>query len=149
MVPNSGRSSISMEYFCNQSEAFWDTKDSELIEMASAELEKLGLGRAADVSDGVAIRQPKTYPVYAAEYKAAVNTIRNWLATLENFATIGRNGQQRYNNQDHSTLTGMYAARNILGAHYDLWEVNVERAYYEEMQRKLRPAEQQNEVAEA
>jgi hypothetical protein len=38
----------------------------------------------------------------------------------------------RYNNQDHSMLTAMLAARNILGARYDLWQVNVEQEYHEE-----------------
>jgi hypothetical protein len=40
----------------------------------------------------------------------------------------------RYNNQDHSMLTGMLAARNVLGETHDLWDVNVERSYHEEFQ---------------
>lgn len=144
MVPNSKQSSIGMEYFCDQTEPFWSLEDSTLIKMASEELERLGLGEASGVSDGVVIRQPKAYPVYDTKYKEAVDTIRVWLGTLENFESIGRNGQHRYNNQDHSMLTGMYAARNILGAHYDLWAVNVERAYHEEMQRERKPSEQED-----
>ena len=35
----------------------------------------------------------------------------------------------RYNNMDHSMLTGLLAARNVLGAHHDLWTVNAEEAY--------------------
>jgi hypothetical protein len=38
----------------------------------------------------------------------------------------------RYNNQDHSMLCGLYAARNLLGECHDFWEVNTERSYYEE-----------------
>ncbi|NNE59817.1 MAG: FAD-dependent oxidoreductase, partial [Woeseia sp.] len=151
MVPNDNQSSIGMEYFCNQSDEIWNQDDAELIKMAGKELEALNLASADDVADGVVIRQPKAYPVYDTEYKAAVDTICEWLFTLENFVTIGRNGQHRYNNQDHSMLTGMYAARNILGAHYDLWKVNVERAYHEEMQRDEHQAKtaQARETAEA
>ena len=29
-------------------------------------------------------------------------------------------------------LTGLSAAKNILGKKHDLWEVNTERSYYEE-----------------
>ncbi|MEQ9039536.1 MAG: NAD(P)/FAD-dependent oxidoreductase [Silicimonas sp.] len=149
MVPNDEQSSIGMEYFCNVTDPIWNEDDADLIEMAGKELEQLGLGSSDDVADGVVIRQPKAYPVYDTEYKAAVDTIHTWLETLENFATIGRNGQHRYNNQDHSMLTGMYAARNILGAHYDLWQVNVERAYHEEMQRDASSSAQAREAVEA
>ena len=59
-------------------------------------------------------------------------TIRVFLATMDNLQTIGRNGLHRYNNQDHSMLTGMLAVRNVLGEEHDLWNVNTERSYYEE-----------------
>ncbi len=136
MVPNEKQASIGMEYFCSAQDEIWSTDDSKLIEMASKELEFLGLAKRHDVVDGTVIRQPKAYPVYDTEYKEAVYKIADWLNTLENFQTVGRNGQHRYNNQDHSMLTGMYAARNILGSHYDLWSVNVDRAYHEEFQRE-------------
>ena len=134
MVPDDDHSSIGMEYFCNEDEELWSMSDEALIEMAGQELETLGLGSAAKVAKGHVIRQPKAYPVYDTEYKAAVDTIAEWVKGLENFQTVGRNGLHRYNNQDHSMLTGVYAARNIMGAAYDLWEVNVERSYHEEMQ---------------
>jgi len=54
------------------------------------------------------------------------------LNSLENFQTIGRNGLHRYNNMDHSILTGLLAAKNIQGAAYDLWQVNTEEKYHEE-----------------
>jgi len=46
--------------------------------------------------------------------------------------TVGRNGLHRYNNQDHSMLTGIYAARNTMGGQYDVWSVNTEKAYHEQ-----------------
>jgi hypothetical protein len=63
-----------------------------------------------------------------------VERIREGLAPFTNLQTIGRNGMHRYNNQDHSMLTGMLAARNVLGERHDLWDVNTERSYYEEQQ---------------
>ena len=48
--------------------------------------------------------------------------------------TIGRNGLHKYNNQDHSMLTAIYAVENMLGlGQHDLWEVNTERSYHEEV----------------
>ncbi len=70
--------------------------------------------------------------MYDTTYRRHLTTLRNWLPSLNNFQTIGRNGQHRYNNQDHSMLTGLAAVHRILGESADPWEVNTERSYYEE-----------------
>jgi hypothetical protein len=75
---------------------------------------------------------PKAYPVYDDGHREALPVIREYLASFPNLYPIGRNGQHRYNNQDHSMVTGVYAARNIDGGAYDLWSVNVEQEYHEE-----------------
>ena len=136
MVADPAHSSVGLEYFCNEGEELWSMADEALIELAASELETLGLASAGDVLKGYVIRQKKAYPVYDTEYKDAVAVVSGWIKGLENFQTVGRNGLHRYNNQDHSMLTGIYAARNIMGAEHDLWEVNVERSYHEEMQLK-------------
>jgi protoporphyrinogen oxidase len=145
MVPDADKTSLGMEYFCNEDDALWTMSDDELIALARREVDHLGLAKAADVEDGVVIRQPKAYPVYDETYRAHLATIREYLAGFSNLQTIGRNGMHRYNNQDHSMLTGMLAARNLLGEQHDLWEVNTERSYYEdfttgEQQRQPRAA---------
>lgn len=132
MVPDPTMTSLGMEYFCNEGEALWTMDDDALIALAGQELEQLGLGQASAVIDGYVIRQRKAYPVYDGEYRQHLDVLRNYLAGFSNLQTIGRNGMHRYNNQDHSMLTGILAARNILGEHHDLWEVNTERSYYEE-----------------
>ncbi len=88
---------------------------------------------AAEVEDGTVVRMPKAYPVYDHGYQDNLATIRQYLATLTNLQTIGRNGLHRYNNQDHSMLTGVYAARNVMGEQYDVWSVNTEQEYHEEV----------------
>jgi protoporphyrinogen oxidase len=130
------RASIGMEYFCNEDEPIWTMSDAELIALGAREIEKIGLAPAKSVIDGAIIRQPKAYPVYDSEYSSALETVRTWLTSLENFQTVGRNGLHRYNNQDHSMLTAMLAARNILGDAHDVWRVNTERSYHEEFQTK-------------
>ena len=134
MVPDPSMTSVGMEYFCNEDDPLWRMEDADLIELAAREFEVLGLGRAGAVRRGKVIRQKKAYPVYDLHYREAVDTIAGWISGLENLQSVGRNGLHRYNNQDHSMLTAVYAARNILGASHDLWEVNVERSYHEEMQ---------------
>lgn len=131
MVPNPEMTSLEMEYFCFEKDSIWRMSDAELIALASEEAERLNFAKKADVVDGVVIRLPKTYPIYDPGYKKRIETIKAYLATITNLQTIGRNGLHRYNNQDHSMLTGILAARNILGERNDVWEVNVEDEYLE------------------
>jgi protoporphyrinogen oxidase len=131
MVPDNSKTSLGMEYFCDEGDEIWTMSDADLVEMATRELVCLGLADSANVEDGVVFRQPKAYPVYDSDYSQHLDAIRSFLATLDNLQTIGRNGLHRYNNQDHSMLTGILAARNILGEHHDLWNVNTDRSYYE------------------
>ncbi|MGQ0633377.1 MAG: NAD(P)/FAD-dependent oxidoreductase [Planctomycetaceae bacterium] len=132
MVPDPTRTCLGMEYFCTRGDDLWRKEDSELLQLAAREIEQLGLAREADVEDGCVIRQPKAYPVYDGEYRRHLQVIREYLEGFKNLQTVGRNGMHRYNNQDHSMLCGLFAARNLLGASYDVWEVNTERSYYEE-----------------
>ena len=80
------------------------------------------------------MRQPKAYPVYDDVYKQHLAVIRDYVeAHLPNLQLVGRNGMHHYNNQDHSMMTALLAARNIaLGAHYDPWKVNTDAEYHEE-----------------
>ena len=132
MVPDPNHASIGMEYFCQAGDGLWTSGDADLIKLAAGELERLGLAPRSSVLDGAIIRQPRAYPVYDADYKPNLEIIRGWLAGFENLQSVGRNGMHRYNNQDHSMLAGMLAARNVLGERHDLWNVNVERSYHED-----------------
>jgi protoporphyrinogen oxidase len=136
MLPDQTTASIGMEYFCKAGDDLWMMEEKELTELASRELEELGLAPADSVIGSAIIRQPKAYPVYDDQYQEALAVIRRWIETLENFQTVGRNGLHRYNNQDHSMLSAMLAARNILGEDHNVWDVNVERSYHEEFQIK-------------
>ncbi|WP_017296386.1 NAD(P)/FAD-dependent oxidoreductase [Geminocystis herdmanii] len=132
MVPDITKTCLGMEYFCSEGDDLWSLSNSELIKLATQELERLGLAKYKLVEEGTVLRQKKAYPVYDKNYYQYLTTIKDYLGTFENLQTIGRNGMHRYNNQDHSMLTGLLAAKNILGEKHDLWEVNTERSYYEE-----------------
>jgi protoporphyrinogen oxidase len=133
MVPDPDKTSLGLEYFCTEGDDLWRMLDAELIELGKQEMERIGLARAADVIDGLVVRQPKAYPVYNGTYANYLATIKDYLATFRNLQTVGRNGLHKYNNQDHSMLTAMLAARNVLGERHDVWNVNTERSYHEEM----------------
>jgi protoporphyrinogen oxidase len=131
MVPEKGKTSLGMEYFCSDGDALWNTPDEELIQLAKQELQVLKLAPAASVEDGIVFRQPKAYPVYNNDYRLNIDILRHFLNTIENLQTVGRNGLHRYNNQDHSMLTAIMAVGNLLGQSNDLWAANTEPSYYE------------------
>ncbi|AFY59216.1 protoporphyrinogen oxidase [Rivularia sp. PCC 7116] len=149
MVPDANKTCLGMEYFANIGDYLWSKTDEELIELATKELETLGLAKGAVVEDGVVIRQPKAYPVYDRDYRQHLQVIQNYLQKFENLQTTGRNGMHRYNNQDHSMLTALLAAKNLLGEQHDLWGVNTERSYHEDFTKeewKEFPSEDDNDL---
>jgi protoporphyrinogen oxidase len=133
MVPDPSKASVGLEYFCFQGDDLWDAEDDALIELATEEIDRLGLARRDKVERGFVTRVPLAYPMYDADYAARVATIRSWLEGFANLQQVGRNGLHRYNNSDHSMLTSIRAVENILdGTDHDLWEVNAESVYHEE-----------------
>ena len=124
---------MGMEYFVNDTDAFWNLSDDELKAFAKDELVKLGMANPQDVSDGVVVRIPKTYPAYFGSYDR-FDTIRDYVSEFENLYCVGRNGMHRYNNQDHSILTAMVAVDGIeqgKDLRSEMWEINTEEEYHE------------------
>jgi protoporphyrinogen oxidase len=133
MVPDPSKTCLGLEYFCFEGDGLWTMSDEDLIALGTKELAALGLVDPNDVEDGAVVRMPKAYPVYDGVYVEAVNTIRDYLMGMPNLYLVGRNGMHKYNNQDHSMLTAMLSVKNILGARYDVWGVNVDNEYHEEI----------------
>jgi protoporphyrinogen oxidase len=128
-----GFTCLGLEYFCFEGDELWRTPDADLVELGTRELRALGLVKPSDVQAGYVVRMPKAYPMYDGTYKANVQVLRDWLdANAANVYPVGRNGMHKYNNQDHSMYTAMLSVENILGAHHDIWSVNVEQEYHEE-----------------
>jgi hypothetical protein len=132
MVPDPEMSSVGMEYFCNEGDEIWTMPDAQLIALATSELDELGLAQGQDVINGFVVRQSQAYPVYDQDYRDNLQIIKDFLNGIQNLQTIGRNGMHRYNNMDHSMLTGMLAAKNVLGEQHDIWNVNEDEEYLEE-----------------
>ena len=134
MVKDEG-TCLGLEYFVFEDDDLWSADDEDLVALASRELAELGLAPEGVIAAGYVVRMPKAYPVYDTSYQANVTTIRDWLAAnLPGVHPVGRNGMHRYNNADHSMVTALLAARNVLGADppHDVWSVNVEEDYHED-----------------
>lgn len=126
---------IGLEYFCNEGDAFWNMSDDECIEMAKEELITMGVISDKSVcKDAHRVKIKKAYPAYFDTYDQ-IDKLTAWLDTHENLYCIGRNGQHRYNNMDHSMVTAMEAAQNIIHNVTDksnIWSVNTDQEYHEE-----------------
>lgn len=133
MVPDPNMTSLGLEYFVSEGDELWTMADADLIELAKKELAFLKLAKADEVVDGTVKRMKKAYPVYDSTYRQNLAEVRGFLAMLDNFQTVGRNGLHKYNNQDHSMMTALLAARNICGEKHDLWAVNTDMEYQEEV----------------
>lgn len=131
MVPDASKTSVGLEYFLWDKDEEWTWGNDRLIQLGIQESARLGLIDPSEVEDGTVVRMEKAYPIYDQSYLRRIDTVRRYLETFSNFQTIGRNGLHRYNNQDHSMLTGVYAARNITGEQHDVWSVNTEKEYLE------------------
>ena len=125
---------MGLEYFCNEGDELWSMSDENFGRLGIQEMVKLGLiDREDEVIDFHVERVKKAYPAYFDTY-AQIDDLRAYLDTIENLYCVGRNGQHRYNNIDHSMCTSFEAVKNILSGEKskaNIWSVNTEQEYHE------------------
>ena len=125
---------IGLEYFCTEGDELWNMDAGEFIRFAIEELVRIDVIDREDVLDSTHIRVKKAYPAYFGTY-ARFGEVRSFLDGFTNLYCIGRNGQHRYNNMDHSMLTAIEAVNLMRSGASDkspLWSVNAEEEYHEE-----------------
>jgi Protoporphyrinogen oxidase len=125
---------IGLEYFCTEGDAMWNTPSEKFIQFAVDELVRIDVIDREDVRDATHIRVKKAYPAYFGSY-GRFDTVRGYLDKLTNLYCIGRNGQHRYNNMDHSMMTAIEAVKLFRAGSGDksaVWNVNTEEAYHEQ-----------------
>ncbi len=129
---------IGLEYFCDEGDDFWNMSDEECINFAVSELEKMGVVKKSDVLDSHREKVKKAYPAYFDTY-SDFDSMIEYLDKYNNLYCVGRNGQHRYNNMDHSMLTAIKAAQSIKNGSSDkteIWNVNTEKEYHETKEEK-------------
>ncbi len=125
---------IGLEYFCSEGDRMWNASSEEFIRYAIDELVKIDIIDREDVLDSTHIRVKKAYPAYFGTY-SRFGTVKDYLDRFSNLFCVGRNGQHRYNNMDHSMLTAIEAVNAIKTGSSDktaVWNVNTEKEYQEE-----------------
>ena len=125
---------IGLEYFCKEGDDFWNMSEQESTDLAISELVHMGiLNEKKDVIDSHRERVKKAYPAYFDTY-SEIDEIVDFINSFDNLFCLGRNGQHRYNNMDHSMATAFEAVDLILGKKEDkmeIWNVNTEQSYHE------------------
>ncbi len=124
---------IGLEYFCTEGDEMWTMPKDDFIKMAITELESIGIISSDDVLDSTQVKTKKAYPSYFGTYYE-LDRVKDFLDGIENLYCIGRNGQHRYNNMDHSMLTAMETVDVISNGIADksaIWAVNTEESYHE------------------
>lgn len=123
---------LGLEYFCSKDDAFWNLSDKQIKQYAEEELRKMGMIEG-EVLDSCCLRVEKAYPAYFDSYPQ-IDQVITYLNHVSNLYCIGRNGQHRYNNMDHSMLTAIKAVECILNPKKDkrnIWNINTSRNYHE------------------
>ena len=143
MLGDPRNSAVAVEYFAFVGDEIWRLPDSDLIRLATRELNEAKLLGDAPVIDGFVVREADSYPAYYLGHQLPFKILYDYLKRFENLTLIGRAGMYRYNNQDHAMLTGIYAARNFLGrSNLDILTINADEEYLEEAQLSVPPARQ-------
>lgn len=126
---------IGLEYFCKEGDEYWNMSESEWVEMGIKELVSMGVISSRDnVKDSHMEKVKKAYPAYFDTYDD-IDKVIDYLNGINNLYCIGRNGQHRYNNMDHSMMTAFETVNNILNGIEDksnIWNVNTEQEYHED-----------------
>lgn len=104
---------ISLEYFANETDEFWQKTDNEIIEIAQMEAQKYNLFNKENILKSFVVREKKAYPAYFGTYKN-IDKIKEHIARYMNLYLAGRNGQHKYNNMDEAMLCGIEVAKQIM-----------------------------------
>jgi len=128
---------IGLEYFCTEGDELWNMPKEDFIQMAIGELEKIDIIEPGAVRDACHVKIKKAYPAYYGSYYE-LDKVKAFLDSIDNLFCLGRNGQHRYNNMDHSMMTAMMCVENIKSGNTsdksNIWNVNTETEYHETKQ---------------
>ena len=118
----------------SEGDELWTSSDDDLVALGTAEMERLGLldpGSWSRVRGSDAEGLPDVRRLLPRQCGRVARLAGRQRANVH---PVGRNGMHRYNNQDHSMYTAMLTVENIVdGTAHDVWEVNVEAEYHEEV----------------
>ena len=139
MVNYKKKTAISVEYFVFKGEDIWNKSDEDLKKLAVEELISLKLIEKNSVENSWVVRETESYPTYYLGFQESYDILKKEINKFKNLQPIGRGGMYKYNNQDHSLLSGLMAAKNYVnpeGTTYNLWDINIDAEYHEKYEKQ-------------
>jgi protoporphyrinogen oxidase len=139
MAGGNNKTALSAEYFVFMNRGLWNEPDKSLIDLAVSELEEMRLIKNSEVEKAWVVRESEAYPIYHIGFQGNYELLKSSIDRFVNFYSIGRAGMHKYNNQDHSLMSGILAARNYLkleSSPYVLWNINIDAEYQESAPRQ-------------
>lgn len=140
MPGGTNKTALSIEYFVSKNQGLWNKSDTFLENLAINELERMGLVNKKEVEKAWIVRDSEAYPTYYLGFQEPYKVLKSRIDRFVNLFSIGRAGLHKYNNMDHSIMSGILAARNYLklpGSPYILWDINIDAEYLEGAQRAV------------
>ena len=79
----------------------FDLTDDEIYEQVTTQLEELKIVEKEAIEEHFTRSASRVYPVYSIDYKENLKIVLNYLSTIKNLRSFGRQGLFNYNNIDH------------------------------------------------
>jgi protoporphyrinogen oxidase len=107
------RTVLCAELPCQEGDRYWNMSEQELADLLCHSLRELDLPVQSRVETVQVRRLRHAYPVYYHGYEESFSQIDDWLATVPNLLSLGRQGLFAHDNTHH-TLAMAYAAVDCL-----------------------------------
>ncbi|MCG2680070.1 MAG: FAD-dependent oxidoreductase [Kiritimatiellae bacterium] len=112
MVPK-GKNAVCLELTCREGDERWNMPDKKIFEICIAPLEKYGLLDRSRVEGYVVRRLKHAYPIFRVGFQKRLNRIYDYLFTIENLESFGRQGMFAYANVDDVIWMGFEVAKSL------------------------------------
>ena len=128
------KTALYAEMTCNYEDLKWKSSDKEIFDIVIKDLEKVNILKKEDVEEYFTRKARYVYPVYDKDFRKNLNIILDYLDTITNLQTTGRQGLFNYNNTDHcldmANKTAEYIKRDLpreewkkLRAYFDSYKI--------------------------
>lgn len=111
MIPT-GKTVLCLEITCDQDDPLWSASDEEVYLACEAGLREAGL-LEKEIEEYFTKRLQDAYPIYDLHYKENLNQVMDFLDTIPNLYSIGRQGCFSYAGMADCIDMGMATARFI------------------------------------
>ena len=105
---------LAVEISCHYESKIWKSSDEEIFSMCIQGIEKDNFLKKEDVTNYKIIKVPSVYPIYRKDYEIHLKQTEEYFSKINNFFSIGRQGQFYYGDIDQMIRIGFNTADKII-----------------------------------